>query len=537
MSSKNKQSSISSKPREKLLDPSLVKLLSITILAYILLWAIVSSFLGSGFVALVVTPLLAISLFVITKWDRTRTAGDNFSLKQLLIFPRLNYLNILVIVLSIFVVAQIFSLSIFMYLYKTRAEFIDSTPDNLTGFFSAITDDRQSIILFIIATYMSYAVGGFIAGWLPNKKCPAPYRHAVVGAIIFSLLNITLTASMLVWGDGGDSPSQQEAGLIILGYTPAFIFSMLGAWLAIGTREGAITKETSKAINNKSESVTLTADSSTGKQTSTQSVITAYSKRKKQRISKGKNNKQKSEKPPANAKQPPAQATASQLQEESPTVKTRWSRRRFAILSVCIFGISLIGTVIWIATIPSPVNCPNPPATATLNFWPVTYSSHAENCHDYQSIDARLVGDQYNYSKSQQEWERGLTAHTGDEIYALIYINNGAATNAENMNPGRGIARNVKLTTEINPEPSTVHYIKVRFAGDNTNTVVNSYKITTAEQERLEIVSRSGEIRNHTASEIINKNLDIGNNTITIGDLPPKWDDSIFIRFRLKVVN
>jgi hypothetical protein len=157
-------------------------------------------------------------------------------------------------------------------------------------------------------------------------------------------------------------------------------------------------------------------------------------------------------------------------------------------------------------------------------------------CNDYQSIDAKLVGEQYHYSQSQEEWERGLTAHAGDEIYAVVYINNGAAANAENINPGRGIARNVQLTTEISGEPSAVHYIKVRFAGDNTNTVSNSFKITTAAQERLEVVPQSGEIHNSMTSEIIAKNLDVGNNTIPIGDLPPKWEDSLFIRFRLRVV-
>jgi hypothetical protein len=181
--------------------------------------------------------------------------------------------------------------------------------------------------------------------------------------------------------------------------------------------------------------------------------------------------------------------------------------------------------------------CSNPPLTATLNYWPVTYITRAESCSDYQSVDGRLVGDQYNYSQSQEEWERGLTARSGDEIFIAIYMNNGAADNAEKINPGMGVARNVSLTTEIDTEPSALHYVRVRFAGDNTNTVNNSYKINTPGNERLEVVPKSGEIRDYQTTKVLATELDIGNNTISIGDLPPKWEAAIFLRFRLKVVS
>lgn len=534
-SEKNRPSKLSG-PDEKLLDPDLVKLLGITILGYVLLWAVVGSLLGAGFAALLTTPLLAISLFVIAKWDRTRTSNARFSFKRLAALPSLNYWNILVLILSIFIVGQLLTLAVFTYLYKARAEFIVSAPDNVTGFFNAITEDRQSAILFLTVAYISYAVGGFIAGWLPNKKCPAPYRHAVVASIVYSLLNIVLIVPLLIWGNQGETPSQQEAaGLIILQFAPAFIFSMLGVWLAVGTRKEEIIEGTSQATeSNKAD--TSNADSPINAQAFNNSVPATYKKGRRRRDSKGKNVRGKLDSPPEKDEHPPTQAGYAQVQEQSYNAKVRWTRRRISILSVSMVVIAFIGVMAWVLTMPSPVNCPDPPETATLNCWPVTYSLNGEYCHDYPPINARIVGENHHYMQSKQEWERGITAHVGDEIYALVYINNGAATNAENINPGRGIARNVRLTTEISQQLSVVHYINVRFASDNTNTVASSFKILTAEQGRLEIIPRSGQIRNSQATEVIAHDIDIGNNTIMIGDLPPKFEDSVFIRFSLKVI-
>ncbi len=130
-----------------------------------------------------------------------------------------------------------------------------------------------------------------------------------------------------------------------------------------------------------------------------------------------------------------------------------------------------------------------------------------------------------------------MNARAVDEIYILVYINNGAATNAENLNPGKGIARQVKLTTEIDDTPAATHYVKVRFAGANTNTVINSFKIMTGAQESLKVVPQSGEIYDYKGAEAKVKNLEVGNNTILIGDIPPKFESSLFIRFKVKVEN
>jgi hypothetical protein len=182
------------------------------------------------------------------------------------------------------------------------------------------------------------------------------------------------------------------------------------------------------------------------------------------------------------------------------------------------------------------VHCRNPPLSAILNYWPVTYSSPAEYCHDYQAVDARFTTDDGQYSQTQDEWEQGRTAHVGNELYILVWINNGASDNAEEINPGQGIARNVRLTTETETEPGTLHYIYVRFSGDNTNTIESRFKIITDEHEHLEVVPLSGQMRNFTASEILKDKFEMGNNTFSVGDIKPLFSDGRFIRFRVKVV-
>lgn len=181
--------------------------------------------------------------------------------------------------------------------------------------------------------------------------------------------------------------------------------------------------------------------------------------------------------------------------------------------------------------------CRNPPLTATLNYWPVTYSDPAETCHDYPPVDVRHVGAD-RYSKSRDDWDDGVKAQTGDELYVLVWINNGAADNAERFLPGRSIARNVKLVTEVDQQlASSLHFVNVQFAGDNTNTVNSRFKIITAANERLEVIPSSGQILDYVGSEVLKTNLEVGNNTIVVGDIKPLFEDGRFIRFKLRVVS
>ncbi|MCU1264853.1 MAG: hypothetical protein JWM21_1171 [Acidobacteria bacterium] len=211
-------------------------------------------------------------------------------------------------------------------------------------------------------------------------------------------------------------------------------------------------------------------------------------------------------------------------------------KRRLFLGLVCaiVFGTTCFGLWLFARKFPKPLFCENPPSTARLNYWAVMYSGSSEPCHDYPSVDARLVNSDH-YSRNREEWEGGLTAHLGDEIYVLVYINNGAGDNAEQENPGYGIARDVRLTTSVDAHPGNNHNVRVEFAGSNTNTVVNQFKIITPEGARLEVMPMSGETYSYIGS-LISKGLDVGNATVLLGDLPPKWQSSIFIRFRVRVV-
>ena len=99
---------------------------------------------------------------------------------------------------------------------------------------------------------------------------------------------------------------------------------------------------------------------------------------------------------------------------------------------------------------------------------------------------------------------QGLSTKAGDEFYVLIYVNNGAVDNAEERNPGHGIARNVAITTRISDEDAATHYINVGFSRNNTNTVANRFD-TTEPHGRLEQISKSGEIFNSITTELVAK--------------------------------
>ena len=177
--------------------------------------------------------------------------------------------------------------------------------------------------------------------------------------------------------------------------------------------------------------------------------------------------------------------------------------------------------------------CPDAPGTATLNPFPVTFSSPAENCKNYEPIDVRLATEDGKYSQNEEDWKDGIRAKVGDELYVAMYVDNGAANNL----PLRAtLARNVKVTTGVDTLPGTVHLVSVSFAGDNTNKVSASFPIFTEPNSYLEIVPNSGQIRNFTATEILKDKIQIGNNTIDIGDLAPGFNTDLFIRFTVKVL-
>lgn len=535
MSRKKQPSTSQPAPTNKLLHPSLVRILAISFLAYYLILAIIAALIGRELAMWLAAPLSGLPLYMISRWEQNRPVEVS-SWREVFKLPKFNYWNLTWIVLTIFIIQVLWGFLYAVYLDSARPDFSNSVPDDAYGALNALGDDWPSLIGLLLAGAISHFCGGYIATKLPNLKCPSPYRHALAGSFIYNLFSfVSLGLFAYLKGDA-HTFTEEDLGQIILTAAPYFLFSLLGVWVVVRKRRVPTTNGTPDAVAIESQDSSPPVDSQLKQAPSLPKRVAK--RRRKGRKSAGQREEKQSAAQAAPETPEPPQVEVPLAPEPPSGAKVRWSRRRLIALAACGVVVAVIA-VLWFRTrykSTTAVNCPNPPTTAKLNYWPVTYSTPAEFCHDYQSVDARLAGDGHDYSRSQEEWERGLTAKAGDEIYVIVYINNGAADNAEQINPGLGIARTVRLTTNVDQPPNTVHYINVRFAGDNTEAVTSNFKINTPANERLEIVAQSGEIISATESVLIAKNLDVGNATVTVGDLPPKFNASIFVRFRLKVV-
>jgi hypothetical protein len=179
-------------------------------------------------------------------------------------------------------------------------------------------------------------------------------------------------------------------------------------------------------------------------------------------------------------------------------------------------------------------HCLNPPIKPVLNYWPISYANPAEFCHDYPLVDARIAKPDKQYSLSKEEFDAGVTAHVGDEIYVLVYVNNGVAN--VGLDRGASTAKNVTIAFRTDTQPGPIHFIEVSAGGDNVETIYGSKKINTSANERLEIVPNSGQVFDHVAKRLLAEKLDIGNNGLKIGNLGPEFSDALFIRYLVRVV-
>ena len=206
--------------------------------------------------------------------------------------------------------------------------------------------------------------------------------------------------------------------------------------------------------------------------------------------------------------------------------------------------VAIVATSLVLALIPqatavhtSAENCANPPSTPTLNYWPITYDDeNTPLCHDFRAIDAAVYNSNGTpeFSQSETDWQNGLQLDVGQEGVALIYVHNGAANNL----PGdQTMARNVKIETNTDEDTGSTHRIAVRMAGDNTNTVNQSFTVKTPSNARLEVIPNSGFMYDYQGNLVLDQqNLDLGNSTYTLGDLDACFEYSIFMTYRFKVV-
>ncbi len=216
------------------------------------------------------------------------------------------------------------------------------------------------------------------------------------------------------------------------------------------------------------------------------------------------------------------------------------TNRRFGLVGTMLM---IVVTSLGLAIIPQSTartnaeNCVNPPTTPTLNYWPITYDDqNTPLCHDFRAIDAaRYVANQdLEFSQSETDWQNGLSLDVGQEGVALMYLHNGAANN---LPAEQTTARNVKIQTTTETSTGSTHRISVRMAGDNTNTVTQSFTVHTPSDAKLEVIDNSGVMYDYEGNRVPGyDNLDLGNSTYTLGDLDACFEYSLFFAYRFKVV-
>lgn len=178
-------------------------------------------------------------------------------------------------------------------------------------------------------------------------------------------------------------------------------------------------------------------------------------------------------------------------------------------------------------------DCANPPSTPTFNYWPVTYDDvNTPFCHDFQAIDAALDTVNPQFSKSEQDWNDGLTMQVGEQAAAQIYLHNGAANN---LDPALTTAKNVRVITRTETTAGSVHKITVTFTADNAATYTRSFNIHTPANSQLEIKPNSGYLYDYQGNPI-QGGLNLGNSEYVIGDLQACFEFSMFMTFKFKVV-
>ena len=169
---------------------------------------------------------------------------------------------------------------------------------------------------------------------------------------------------------------------------------------------------------------------------------------------------------------------------------------------------------------------------AQFNIFPLTFSNTAEVCHDFAPLRIKVIG-KGNYPSSAEELNAGVTAKAGDELYVVIYIDNGASEAEQHIR--QTIARDTRVTVEVPDTVGSQRTVRVHFSAENSDTVNGFSHILTAFNEKVIPVENSGELFDWQAS-LIDNNFTMGNNTVGIGDIRPGFSSSVFIRFKLRVV-
>ncbi len=181
-------------------------------------------------------------------------------------------------------------------------------------------------------------------------------------------------------------------------------------------------------------------------------------------------------------------------------------------------------------------NCPGLISPVPVfNYFPVTFDdTSTPRCQDFPVIDAALDTTNPQFSESAKELRSVRKHKLGDQIVVMLFIHNGAASNYP---PSVTTAKNVKIRTSLLRE-GNIYTLSARYSGDNVALPkADSIQIEVKPDEVLEIVPKSGYMYNYEGKVILDQqNLDMGNSTVTLGDLDPDWQYSLFFSYKAKVV-
>lgn len=175
--------------------------------------------------------------------------------------------------------------------------------------------------------------------------------------------------------------------------------------------------------------------------------------------------------------------------------------------------------------------CANPPTYPAFNIFPITFENTYKECKDFPLLRMRkVIGEQL--PKSDEEILAGVTASAGEEIFGSVYIDNGAA---ENIPRAKSLARDVRISTLISDEVSSLHTVEVLITAANAIGIRQVYKVNTGPNNKIEVVPNSGE-QFDASGQLLQSGFSMGNNHIAIGDLHAGFKYSQFYRFRIKVI-
>jgi hypothetical protein len=180
-------------------------------------------------------------------------------------------------------------------------------------------------------------------------------------------------------------------------------------------------------------------------------------------------------------------------------LRTSGTSRSVSIAAVALLTLVPLSAIMWVLLQPSLASqgrCLNPPTVATFNYWPVSYSG--EPCHDWPTLDARVAGPKAHWSWSAESATNGVIAKKDDIIEGLVWINNGAIPDGEQRNPGRGIARNVRVRLEFDDAASNVHELRVTISADNATSKRGSFGLSR--QKRIDSKQYRGAAKQKTTS-------------------------------------